>query len=247
MAARKSILSSRVSKWMGHTIAQSSCLEATARHIPDIPGWGFVFQQDCALVLRARDIERCPTSFLQHCGRRIHPICTHSWQSSIASRVHCRRKLTDSELLASTNFKRVWSTRGHALIVDAAIGHWRRRLNACVQGAEHTLSAKHKVQAILSSIYQKFLNVYGNMTSHEVRTNAFHSFSWETIKFSTFMFNKVVRRFEWGEVENVYKIIRQVCKKAYPINTWVKCISYIYSPTWLQCMPILVQVRWGLY
>ena len=32
----------------------------------------------------------------------------------------------------------------------------------------------------------------------------FHSFSWETVKFSTFVFNKVVRWHEWGEVESVY-------------------------------------------
>jgi len=46
MAALKSILPSRVS---------SSCQEVTARHIPDIPGLGFVFQQDGALAHRARD------------------------------------------------------------------------------------------------------------------------------------------------------------------------------------------------
>ena len=44
------------------------------------------------------------------------------------------------------------------LIVDAAIGQWRRRLSACVRGAGHTLSTKHKVSAILSCIYQKLLN-----------------------------------------------------------------------------------------
>src|SRR6218665_1406231 len=34
---------------------QSSCQEATTRHIPDIPGWGFVFQQDGAPAHPARD------------------------------------------------------------------------------------------------------------------------------------------------------------------------------------------------
>ena len=49
---------------------------------------------------------------------------------------------------------------GHARfdqwIVDAAIGQRRRRLSACARGAGQTLSTKHKVSAILSSIYQKY-------------------------------------------------------------------------------------------
>src|SRR6218665_936440 len=45
---------------MGHTIATISCQEATVRHIPDIPGWGFVFQQDGELVRRARDTVAFP-------------------------------------------------------------------------------------------------------------------------------------------------------------------------------------------
>ena len=49
MAKLNSILSSRVSKWMGNTMRQSPCQDATARHIPKIPGLGFVFQQDGAL------------------------------------------------------------------------------------------------------------------------------------------------------------------------------------------------------
>jgi len=45
-----------------------------------------------------------------------------------------------------------------SLIVDAAIGQWRRRLSACVRGAGHTLNTKQKVSAILSSIYQMLVN-----------------------------------------------------------------------------------------
>ena len=37
-------------------------------------------------------------------------------------------------------------------------GQWRRRLSACVRGAGHTSSTKHKVSAILSCICQKLLN-----------------------------------------------------------------------------------------
>src|SRR6218665_1920192 len=40
---------------MGHTRAIIYCQEATVRHNPDIPGWGFVFQQDGELAHRARD------------------------------------------------------------------------------------------------------------------------------------------------------------------------------------------------
>src|SRR6218665_3006583 len=41
---------------MGHILSrQFSCQEATVRHIPDIPGCGFVFQQNGALAHRARD------------------------------------------------------------------------------------------------------------------------------------------------------------------------------------------------
>ena len=43
-------------------------------------------------------------------------------------------------------------------IVDAAIGQLRRRLSACVRGAGNTLSTKHKVLDILSSIYKMLLN-----------------------------------------------------------------------------------------
>src|SRR6218665_190746 len=46
----------------------------------------------------------CQTSFLQHCGHRIHRIRT---PSTIASGVYRRRKFTDRELLTLTNLKRV--------------------------------------------------------------------------------------------------------------------------------------------
>src|SRR6218665_2746798 len=55
MAALKSIISSRVSKGIGHTMATIFLPRSYFRHIPDIPGWGFVFQQDDALAHRARD------------------------------------------------------------------------------------------------------------------------------------------------------------------------------------------------
>jgi len=38
--------------------AKNLLIEPTDRHIPDIRGWGFVFQQDDTLVHRARDMYR---------------------------------------------------------------------------------------------------------------------------------------------------------------------------------------------
>jgi len=57
MAALKSILSSRVSKCIGHTctIATIFLPRSCCQTYPDIPWWGFVFQQDSALAHRARD------------------------------------------------------------------------------------------------------------------------------------------------------------------------------------------------
>ena len=61
-------------------LRQSSCQEATPRHILKIPGLGFFFQQD-APSWRNEDAtpslswsEMCQTSFLQHCFPRIHRI-----------------------------------------------------------------------------------------------------------------------------------------------------------------------------
>src|SRR6218665_3098820 len=56
--------------------------------------------------------------------------------------------------------RRLINERGRFVqsIVDAAIGQWRRCLSACVRGAGHTLSTKHKVSAVLSCIYKKLLN-----------------------------------------------------------------------------------------
>src|SRR6218665_712569 len=80
---------------MGHRLLsrQSSCPEATAIHILDIPGWAFVFRQDGAPAHRARDpvafLERkVLDSFLQQCGRRIHWILTQSTICNICSVLH---------------------------------------------------------------------------------------------------------------------------------------------------------------
>src|SRR6218665_263515 len=45
-----------------------------------------------------------------------------------------------------------------SMIVDAAIGQWRRHLSVFVRGAVAPLYTKNKSSAILLSIYQKLLN-----------------------------------------------------------------------------------------
>ena len=88
--------------------------------------------------------ERCQTSFLQHCGRRIQRIWT---QSIIAYGVYCRRKFTDRPTTIANVSELDMRLMGRFVqsIVDAAIGQWRCRLSACVRGAGHTLSTKHEV------------------------------------------------------------------------------------------------------
>src|SRR6218665_2598511 len=54
MAALKSILSNRVSKRMRHTIATIFLPRSYSQTYSE--GLGFVFQQDCALAHRTRDI-----------------------------------------------------------------------------------------------------------------------------------------------------------------------------------------------
>src|SRR6218665_2346885 len=162
MAARKSILSSWVSKSMGLS-CQFSCQEATVRHIPDIPGWGFVFQQDGALAHRARDtvafLERkvpdliSPTLWPPN-SPHLNPV-DYSIRSVLREKVYPSTMANVSEL-----DMRLINERGRFVqsIVDAAIGQWRRRLSACVHEAGHTLSTKHKCSAILSCIYKMLLN-----------------------------------------------------------------------------------------
>ena len=158
MAALKSILSSRGSKWMEHLSRQFSCQKATVRHIPDIPGWGFVFQLDGALAHRVRDtvafLERKVPDFISSTlwppnSPDLNPvdysICSVLQEKVYRSTIANIREL-DIHLI---------NERGCFVqsIVDAAIGQWRRRLSAYVRGAGHTLSTKHKVSTILSCIY----------------------------------------------------------------------------------------------
>src|SRR6218665_235657 len=148
---------------MGHTIATIFCQEATVRHIPDIPGWGFVFQQDGALAHRARDtiafLERKAPDFISPTlwppnSPDLNPVDYSIW-SVLQEKVYRSTIGNVSEL-----DMRLINEEGRFVqsIVDAAIGQWRRHLSTCVRGAGYTLSTKHKVSAILSCIYQKLLN-----------------------------------------------------------------------------------------
>src|SRR6218665_981004 len=150
---------------MGHTRATISCQEATVRHIPDISGWGFIFQQDGELVHRARDtvafLERKVPDFISPAlwppnSPDLNPI-DHSIWIVLQEKVYRSTIANVSEL-----DMRLINERGRSVqsIVDAVIVQWRLRISACVRGSGHTLITKHKVSAILSCIYQKLLNLW---------------------------------------------------------------------------------------
>ena len=161
----------QMSKWLGHRLPsrQSSCPEATAIHILDIPGRVFVIRQDGASAHRARDTvalwsERYSTSFLQHCGRRIHQILTQSTIHSICSVL--QKKVYPSRIANVGGWikKRLIDEleRFDQSIVNSAIAEWQRcRLNARVHmsGAhfEHQFQQVYN-SAILSSTYQGLLS-----------------------------------------------------------------------------------------
>src|SRR6218665_1690944 len=148
---------------MEHTRATISCQEATVRHIPDIRGWGFVFQQNGALAHRARDtvafLERKVSDFISLTlwppnAPDLNPVDYSIW-SVLQEKVYRSTTANISEL-----GMRLMNERGRFVqsIVYAAMGQWHRRLSAFVRRAGHTLSTKLKVSAILSCIYQKLLN-----------------------------------------------------------------------------------------
>src|SRR6218665_3640901 len=121
---------------MGHTTAIISCQEATVRHIPDIPGWGFVFQQDGELAHRgdrACDtvafLERKVPDFISPTlwppnSPDLNPVA-HSIWSVLQEKVYRSTIANVSEL-----DMRLINERGRFVqsIMDAAIGQWRRRL-----------------------------------------------------------------------------------------------------------------------
>src|SRR6218665_3818250 len=148
---------------MGHTIATIFLPRSYCQTIRDIPEWSFVFQQDGALVHRARDtvafLERKVPDLISSTlwprnSLDLNPV-DYSFWSLLLEKVYRSTIANVSEL-----DMRLINERGRFVqsIVDAAIGQWSRRLSDCVGGTGHTLSTNHKVSAILSCIYQKLLN-----------------------------------------------------------------------------------------
>ena len=78
-----------VSKWRGHTVAATSCLEATAGHSQVVWRRFFVFQQDGSLAHRARDT----VAFLQRDARNasssISVVSVYEASSSSSSSSSC--------------------------------------------------------------------------------------------------------------------------------------------------------------
>src|SRR6218665_2731597 len=78
--------------------------------------------------------ERCPTSFLQHCGRRIHIIRTKSTLASgvyiVQEKVYRSRIANVKELKAHLIDE--WARLDQS-IVGAAIGQWRCHLSSCAR------------------------------------------------------------------------------------------------------------------
>src|SRR6218665_2072131 len=140
---------------MGHTRATISCQEATVRHIPDIPGWGFVFQQDGELAHRARAtvafLKRkvpdfiSPTLWPQN-SSDLNPVDHSIWSVGLLQEKVYRSTIANVSELDL----RLINERGRFVqsIVDAAIVQWHRRISACVRGSGHILITKHKVYLI---------------------------------------------------------------------------------------------------
>ena len=128
--------SSRVSKWMGHTIA-TTFLPSAQKLLPDIrrisQGGSLVFQQDGVSAHRARVIvsflERetpifiPPTLWLPN-SPDLNPVDYSIW-GVLQEKVYRSRIANVDELIEE------WS-RFDQSIVDAAIGQSRRRLSAWV-------------------------------------------------------------------------------------------------------------------
>src|SRR6218665_2560373 len=111
---------------MGNTMRQSPCQDATARHIPKIPGLGFVFRQDFALAHRACDIvaflERKVSDFVSLWSRNSPDLNTDDysiWSVGLMHKKVYRSRIANvNELEMRLNDER---GRFDQSIVDAAI------------------------------------------------------------------------------------------------------------------------------
>jgi|SRR6218665_1183128 len=129
---------------MGYTIEITFLSRSyTARHIPDIPGWGFVFQQDCAQALRARYtvafLERkvpdfIPSTLWPPKSLDLNPDDYSICRSVLREKVYRFRIANVNELETRLIDE---CARFDYSIVDAAIGQRSRRLSACGAHFEH--------------------------------------------------------------------------------------------------------------
>ena len=130
---------------MGHTRATISCQEATVRHIPDIPGWGFVFQQDDALAQLACDtvafLERQEPDFISLTlwppnSPDLNPVDCSIW-SVLQEKVY--RSIIPNVNELEMPLIDEWGRFDQSIVNAAQPWPW----------SGHTLSTKHKVSAIL--------------------------------------------------------------------------------------------------
>jgi hypothetical protein len=126
LTALKSISLSRVSKWMEHAIATTFLPRSYCWTCAGYPRTSFLsFNRMAPLRIEHATLslswsERRPTSSLQHCGHRIHPILT---QSTIAYGMWFRR-FSAPDKPTSTNLKRDCRSRFDQSIVYVADIYW---------------------------------------------------------------------------------------------------------------------------
>ena len=148
MAALKSILSSQVSKRMGHTIASIFLPRSYCQTYSRYPRVGFCLSTRRCSGARARDtvafLERKVPDFISPTlwppnSPDLNPVNYSIWSVLQEKVYRSTIAINVSEL-----YMRLINERGRFVqsIMDAAIGQWRRRLNACVRGARQTLSTK---------------------------------------------------------------------------------------------------------
>src|SRR6218665_1873461 len=146
---------------MEHTIATIFLPRSYCQtYIPKIPGFGVVFQQDGALAHRARDTvafpERKVPNFVSPTlwspnSPDLNPNNYSIWDVDLMQEKVYRSRIANVNELEMRLIDEWYRGRFYQSIVDAVIAtSGAVVISACVRGAGHTLSTKHKVSAILS-------------------------------------------------------------------------------------------------
>ena len=137
------ILSSQVSKWMGHTIATTFLPRSYYQTCTGWPRTNFLYSNRTApWLIEHATIKKCRVAFLERetpdfipptmwppNSPDLNPVDYSIW-SVLQEKVYHSR-ITDLEEL-KTRLIDEWAQLDQ-LIVDAAIGQWRRRLHSCVR------------------------------------------------------------------------------------------------------------------